>query len=71
MLLYYTFLILIFIFGCAGSSLLHRLFSSGSAWAYCSYFSCWGTWALEQVGFDSLSMRAQQLLLPGSRAQVH
>ena len=47
-----------------------QVFSSGSAWAYCSYFSCWGTRALEQVGFDSLSMRAQQLLLPGSRVRT-
>ena len=69
--LLFNFLILLFIFSCAGSSLLHWLFSSCSAWAYCSYFSCCGTWALEQVGFDSFGMRTQKLLLPGSRAPVH
>ena len=39
--------IYLFIFGCAGSSLLHRLFSScGEQTAHCSGFSCCGTWVL-------------------------
>ena len=41
----------IYLFGCAGSSLLCGLFSScGSRAPYCSGLSCCGAWALGRVG---------------------
>ena len=49
-----------FFFGCAGSSLLHGLFSGCGEWglfsscdvwaSHCSGFSCFGTWALWYMG---------------------
>ena len=64
--------ICLFTFGCAGSLLLCRLFSSCgnqgllsscSTWAsHCSGISCWAAWALGCMGFIMLCM--------GSRAQA-
>ena len=43
----------LFTLGCVGSSLLHRLFSSCSAWAsHCSGFSCCRAQALGCIGFS-------------------
>ena len=58
-----------FVFGCAGSLLLHRLFSSWSEWgplssccaSHCSDFSYFRA--------QDVSLWAQKLWLPGSRAQ--
>ena len=68
-----TFFFNLFSFGCAGSSLLHRLFcscdkqglvSSCSAWAcHCRGFSCCVAWGLGH-------MWAQLLLLSSSRRQA-
>ena len=61
---YFYFLIILFIyFGCAGSSLLHRLFSGRGGWGLLS--SC-GVWVLITVAFlvwstDSSEHRPQQL----------
>ena len=42
--------IYVFIFGCDGSSLLHRLLFSCGAWAsHGSGSCCWGAWALGHV----------------------
>ena len=40
-----------------------------SVQAYCGGLSC-SAWALEQAGFGSCRMQAQQLQLPGSRTQA-
>ena len=66
---FFPFYNFIFIFGCASSSLLHKLFSScsdlgllsscGVHASRCSGFSCCGTWALGCVGFSSCSSRPQ------------
>ena len=68
------------IYGCAGASLMHRLFSSRRQWrllsscgvqvSYCLGFSCCGAWALGFTGFSSHGMFAQALQLWGSRAQA-
>ena len=64
----------VFIFGCAGSLLLHGFLSRCSQWGplsscsartYCSGFSC-GAQAAERKGFSSCSSWAQQLQLWGS-----
>ena len=62
-LFFFPFYNFIFIFGCASSSLLHKLFSScsdlgllsscGVQASRCSGFSCCGTWALWLVDFSS------------------
>ena len=50
------FLIILFIYGCAKSSLLHGLFSScGLQASYCNSFSCCGAQALGRVRFYSRS----------------
>ena len=69
-----------FVFGSAGSSLLHELFSSCGeqgplsscdVWASrCGGFSCCGAQALGHAGLSSCGMWAQQLWLPGSRPQA-
>ena len=69
---------MLFIFGCAGSSLLQRLFSSCGKWGLLSSFSaqaslwcfscCWAQ-APGCTSFSSCDMWAQQLQLPGSRVQ--
>ena len=69
----------LFIFGCAGSPLLHRLFSRCGEWGHCSLVavlrlltavaSCFGTWAPRHTGLSSCGTWAQQLWLPGSGAQ--
>ena len=76
-LYFFSFLnfIYLFIFSCAGSLLLHRLFSSFSEWELlsscsCSDLCCRGAWALGYVGFSSWGAWAHQLRLPGSRAQA-
>ena len=55
-----------FIFGCAGSSLLLRLFSSCGEWSYslvvlhrplCAGFSCYGAWALGFMGSVAAARR--------------
>ena len=61
----YSFLIILFIFGCAGSSLLCGLFSSCSKWgllssrslwaSHCGGSSCCGEPALGHKGFRSCS----------------
>ena len=77
----YTFFkFILFIFDCAGSSSPHELFSSfgkqgllsscNAQASHCGGFSCCRAWALELVGFRSYSTWAQQLWLPGSRAQA-
>ena len=67
----YFFDFYVFLFGCAGSSLLHGLLSSCNLQAsHFSGFSCCGAQALACEGFSSCSMWAQQLRLPGSRAQA-
>ena len=68
----------LFIFGCAGSSLLCRLFSGFSKqWLLCSCdarvlhcggFSCCRAWALGHTGFSSCGTRAQELQFEGSSA---
>ena len=46
--------------GCAGSSLLLRLFSSwGTQASHCGGFSCCRAWALGHTGFSSCSIWAQ------------
>ena len=69
----------VFIFGCAGSSFLHELFSSYgeqgllsgcSVSVCCDGFSCCRTQALGHTGFSSCSPWAHQLWLPGSGAQA-
>ena len=65
---FFVFIILCIYFGCSGSSLLQRLFSScdelgllfrGSVQAsHCRGFSCCGAWALGQVGFSNCSSQA-------------
>ena len=70
----------VFIFGCAGSSLLQSpssscrepgLLSSCDVRAsHGSGFSCCRAWALGQRGFSSLGMWAEQLWLLGLRAQA-
>ena len=61
--------IYLFVFGCAGSSLLHRLFSScgepgllpscGARASHCGGFSCCRAQALGTVGFSSCSTWVQ------------
>ena len=58
-----------FFFGCAGSLLLHKVFSRFGEWgatlvavlwaSYCSGFSCCGAWALGCTGFSSCGSWAQ------------
>ena len=81
---YYFWFILLFIysfiFGCVGSSLLSagflqlpysRSYSSCSLWASrCGGFSCCGAWPLGKGPYCSCCMWAQELWLPGSRAQA-
>ena len=67
-------------FGYAGSLLLHKLFSSFGKWGllsscpawatHGSCFSCRGARALGCAGFGSCSAKAQQLWVPGHRAQA-
>ena len=69
-----------FFFGCTGSLLLLRLFSSDGEWgplsscgvqaSHCGGFSC-GAQALECVGFFSFSTWAQQLWCIGLVAPLH
>lgn len=78
--LVFNFFQLIFISGCTGSSLwcsdFLQLQQPGStlhcsAWtSHWSGFCCCGVQALGCIGFSSGGMRAQKLLLSGSRAQV-
>ena len=62
---------MLFIFGCTGSSLPLRLFSSGNAWVSRSggFPSCRAQ-ALGCTGFGGCSTRARWFWLPGSRAQA-
>ena len=59
----------LFIFDCAGSSLLHRLFSGCGVASHCNGFSCWGTQALgagaSVVGTHGLRSCGSQALEPG------
>ena len=58
----------LFIFGCAGFSLLCGLFSNCGEWgllsscgaeaSYCDGFSCWGAQALGHTGFSSCGLWA-------------
>ena len=60
------YFIILFIFGCAGSSLLRGLFSSySSTRAYCSDFPCCGGRALGCSGFSNCSPRAPEHRLDG------
>ena len=69
----------IFIFGCAGSSLLLEAFSGcgeqgplsscSAQISHCGDLSC-GARALGHMGFSSCSTKSQDLQFPGSRAQV-
>ena len=64
---YFDLFVCLFVFGCAGSSLLRRLFSSGgqqgllSSWSvrasYCTDFSC-GARALGGAGFSNCGSQA-------------
>ena len=60
----------LFIFGCAGSSLLHGLFSScneqGLLFSYSAQASHCRAWALGRVGFSGCGTWDQQLWLLGS-----
>ena len=59
------------IFGCTGSSLLCRFFSSCRVrTSHCDGFSCCGVCVLESSGFRNWGMRAQQLGIPSSGAQA-
>ena len=70
----------IYLFDCAGSSLLLGLFSSCGEWgllpscvawaSHFSDFSCCGAWALGLPGFCSCSAWIQQLQFLDSRAQA-
>ena len=61
----------LFIFGCAVSLWLFRLSYRCSVWAsHCSGVSCCGPRALGCADFSSCSTWAQQVQLPGSRAQA-
>ena len=65
-------------FGCTGSLLLCRLFSSCSYWGYsscvrashCGGFPCCEARVLGHTGFSSYGSRAQQLQFLNSRVQV-
>ena len=60
-----------FLFGCAGPSLLSGLFSgSGAPPSHCGGFSCGRALGLWLLGFSSHSTWAHQLQLLGSRAQA-
>ena len=69
----------LFIFGCAGASVLHGPFSKGNKQrllfiaqaSHCGGFSCCRAQALGHVGFSSCSVWAQQLRFPGPGAQAH
>ena len=53
--IYQFYLLILCIFGCAGSLLLYRLFSSCVAWAsHCGGFSCFRAQALGRV--DSVAV---------------
>ena len=71
-LLFVCFHFYLFVFGCAGSSLLHRLFSScgkcdnSSLW--CASFSLW--WLLLLQSMSSRAWRSQQLWRVGSVGEV-
>ena len=68
---FFNTLIHLFMFGCAGSSLLQGLLSSWSMQSsHCSGVSRCGARAQGHPGFRSYSMWAQQLWLLGSRAQA-
>ena len=63
--------IYLLIFGCAGSLLLCRLFSSCSEWAsHCGGSSCCRAQHLGCLAFSSSGLWAQLLWFPGSRAQA-
>ena len=74
------FCFIYFIFGCVGSSLLHRGFSlveesRGYSSLQCAGYSLWWPlllWSMgsRYAGFSSCGMLAQQLWLAGSRAQA-
>ena len=78
----YLYFKILFIFDCTGSSLLQRLFSPlslckrGLLSSCCEWASPWGGFsccraqALELAGFSHCGTGAQQLWLPGSRAQA-
>ena len=53
--------------GCSEQGLLS---SWGTQASHCGGFSCCGSWALGQAGFSSCGVWAQQLWLPGCRAQA-
>jgi len=70
----------LFVFGCAGSSLLHRisLVATNGGYSpvvvlgllYCGGFSCCRAQAPGSIGFSNSGTWAQQLWFPGSRAQA-
>ena len=60
----------VFVYGCAGSSLLHGAFSSCCVWAsHCSGFSCCRAQALGHTASNGCNTWVQSLWLLGSRAQ--
>ena len=63
---FFTYVIL-FIFGCAGSFLLLRLFSSlGEQASHCASFSSCGAWTLGYMGFRSSGThRGSIAVVPG------
>ena len=73
--------IIVFLFGCAESSLLCGLYSSCGGWGllfscssrapHCTGFFRSGAWALGNSGFGSCGTWAQESRLPGFRAQAH
>ena len=76
LLIHYSFykFIYLFIFGCAGSLLLHRLFSSYGEWRLLSSCSkqashcsgpCSGAQALGSKGFSDCGVRASAIVAPG------
>ena len=82
----YLFELLVFkiyvfiVFGCAGSLLLHRLFSNfskegflsacGVQASHCGGFSCWGAQALGHLGFSSCDLRALEFGLSSCSPQA-
>ena len=77
----YTFYLFVylFIFGCSGSLLLHRLFSSRGEWgllpsctwaSHCSGFSCCIAWALGPQGFSSCDSWAPEHRLNSSEINI-
>ena len=68
---FYLFLAVLGLCCCTGFSVVAASVSSCSVQAsHCTGFSCCRAWAPGSLGFRSCGMWAQELQLPGSRAQA-